>query len=240
MRLLMLPLLLSLCPLPAAAATVLRVALSESSSMPLQQLEHGVVVRGILKDLGEALAQQLQREVVWRALPRKRLERALTIGDADILCYSRPEWLSAQVYWSRPILRNSDIVVTRGDIAKPRSLAQLADRRLGTITGFLYPPVEDTLGAHFARDDSHDELSNIRKLQARRVDYVLTNEIGYLYQRRHNPALIGLNPQYLRYSQYEALCALSRRSTVSLPQLDAAILQLEKSGRLAAILAAYR
>lgn len=229
-----------LLPATGRAAAPLRFALSEGLDMPLLELVRGQPARGIVMDVGAALGQQLGREVQWRVLPRKRLAPALTAGEVDLLCSSNPAWLQADVGWSQPLFANSDIIVVRAGQLPPASLAELAGKPLGTLLGFRYPVIEQTLGAAFRRDDAANPVQNARKLQARRVDYMVSNEISHLYQLRHHAAFTGLNPRFLRISHDDTRCALSRRSPLNLPALDAAIGTLHQRGILAGIMAAYR
>ncbi|QLI82382.1 transporter substrate-binding domain-containing protein [Chitinibacter fontanus] len=213
--------------------------LSSGNSMPMLEVKNDQPQRGILKDVALALASELNRQAQFKVLPRKRLEQELVSGSADLYCYTMPKWLSADVQWSQPLIRNHDVIATRADTRPPKSLGELKGKPLGTVLGYVYPELEQTLGPAFRRDDGFSETQNLRKLLANRHNYLLISEAEWLYLRSNPTMRAQLNPDYLRISSYDNYCALSRKSSISLQSLNSAIAKLKKQNRFTAIQSQY-
>ncbi|WP_174873764.1 substrate-binding periplasmic protein [Vogesella oryzae] len=229
---------LLLCSMPAAAAT-LSIVVDDSTEMPLAELRGGQLLQGWHKDVGELLAARLGREPRFIVLPRKRLPLALTSGNADIVCGYQPAWLPGPLQWSLPVAEHSDVLVTLLRDPRPRKLADVADQPIGTVLGFHYPELEAALGQHFIRDDAPRAEANLDKLLAGRVHHVVINSLYLGYRIKRGLFRQTLHPP-LTVSKAREQCALSPRSTVTLAQLNAAIRQLQASGRLQAAYNRYR
>lgn len=214
--------------------------LSQSNSMPMLELQRDRPTDGILKDMASELAAQLQRDVQFRVLPRKRLQAEIESGAADLYCYTNAGWLKGDMLWSEPLIRNHDVIVTRRDTVQPKAIQALKNQRVGTVLGYQYPELEKLLGPQFIRDDGLSEQQNLKKLLARRYDYLIMSELDFLYLFRQRELNKQLNQTTLRISSYDNACALSRHSTIKLAQLNAAIQRLKKNNRIQAIQLRYR
>lgn len=226
-------------PLAMAAQAPLVFAVSTGNSMPMLELSKNRPQRGILNDVALALSTQLDRQPRFAVLPRKRIEDALLRGNVDIYCYTSPQWLSIDVQWSAPLLHNYDVITTRADTPVPASVAELKNKPLGTVLGYVYPHLEQQLDTAFVRDDGLSQEHAIKKLLARRYDYLIMSELDYLYQRNQAQWGNQLNSRVLRFSRYHNYCALSRKSSLNLAELNTAIAQLKKHNRFAEIQRRY-
>lgn len=184
--------------------------------------------------LGAALARQLGRPVKYIALPRRRLMAALENGEGDILCSYLPEWLPGAVDWTRAFIPTSEVVVSSPQVKRPETVADLRGLRLGTVLGYQYPELEKIIGNDYVRDDAPTSVMSIRKWQAGRVDYLITQRSAINQQVAEG----NLQPGYHALVIYEvkAKCAVSRNSQITLNEVNAAINAMEKSGELATIL----
>lgn len=184
--------------------------------------------------LGAALARQLGRNLQYVELPRTRLVAALENGDGDILCSYRPEWLPGDVDWSRAFIPISEVVVTSPRVKPPASLLELRGKRLGTVLGFRYPELEKIIGTDYIRDDAPSSPLSIRKWLNGRFDYLVTPRTVFMMQVEAGQ----IPPGYHLLTVYDVLtmCAVSRKSQISVDEVNAAINALEKSGELAKIL----
>lgn len=230
--------LLALLAAASAHAEPLVVLVDTSTEMPLAEFRKGELVRGIAKDLAEALAQKMGRKLELSVLPRKRIAMALDSGRGDMLCLYLPEWLPGQYAWTQPFFPQTELLLTALSAPPPQSLDELAGHRVGTVLGYRYPEFERALGAGFVRDDAPTNLINLRKLAAGRVQYAATIKSHYDYQlklgeqiRTHPPLLI---------KQYLTRCALSHKGHVSLAEADAAITQLLHEGVVNKIITTYQ
>lgn len=184
--------------------------------------------------LGSALARQLGRPVRFLSLPRKRMISALESGEGDILCGYVPAWVKGNVYWSRPFIPTSEVLVSSGRVQAPRTLEELKGKRIGTVLGFRYPEVEQRLGADFVRDDAPSSDLTLLKWQAGRYDYFLAARNMIDSQAAKGALAAGYH--LLVVNEYQSMCAVARQATVSIDEVNTAIDAIEKSGELARLL----
>ncbi|WP_295992669.1 ABC transporter substrate-binding protein [Rugamonas sp.] len=207
-------------------------------AMPMARFENGELSGGMLKDLGELIAQRLGRRPVFISRPSRRVSDTLSSGQADAVCYVLPNWLTGSYHWSQPLIANGGIVVARGDAPVLRTIADLADKPVGTITGYRYPEIEAALGSHFARDDAPTMEHNFRKLDIGRMQYALTEPATLSYRMRMDPQA------HLRsdivFNSFKAQCAFSLKSTLPFAQVDRAINGLVGDGSIQTLLDRYR
>jgi ABC-type amino acid transport substrate-binding protein len=216
------------------------VMLVETSAlMPQARIQGDRVVEGLHLDLGQALARRLGRDLVARPVPRKRLAEALQRGEGDLLCDYQSDWLPGAFAWSRPFLPDQALLITAASVPAPATLSALAGQPVGTVRGYVYPEMADTLRAGFMRNDAPDAVTNLQKLALGRVQHALTGRRVLEYQQRIGNFKLALHPP-LVVSEVLAQCALSPSSPVNLTALNAAIQGLISDGELQRLLARYR
>ena len=225
------------CLLPALAvpAAELVVLVDRASDMPMARFAAGGLVAGIHKDLGEALARNLGRQVRFVILPRKRIAQALQLGEADILCGYTPEWLPGDYLWSRTVFTAEEVLVTDTSVAAPRSIEDVRGQPVGTILGYAHPEMEKVLGKGFVRDDAPNMEINLEKLARGRVHHVLIARGVLDYRQRLRPSPLKLYPP-LPVMSFATSCAVSRKGHVTVPEIDAAIAKASRDGTIADIL----
>ncbi|WP_189351615.1 substrate-binding periplasmic protein [Vogesella fluminis] len=225
--------------LASATPGKLLILLDNSTEMPLASLQGSTLLAGIHLEVGRALASEFGKQASFLVLPRKRISDSLQNGDADLLCLYRPEWLPGPFQWSRPFLPNAELLITRRDQPRPGSITSLAGQGIGTIHGFRYPELETGLGKNLIRDDAPNASSNLKKLEAGRTHHAAINQLYLHYQQKLGQLPVALHPP-LVLNNYQTGCALSRRSQISLPQLNHAITHLVNNKTIARILEKYR
>ena len=225
---------------PAFPGTLV-FAVSTGSAMPMTGFRNEVLVDGLLKDFGDALAQELALTPRYLSLPRKRVEAALGAGQADLLCDLRPEWLDRQDWlWTDTVFSNNMIIVSRADTRPLARLADLAGERVGTLLGYRYPEVENRIGTGFERDDAASDDVNTNKLLNGRFRYMFSNSLYYDYQRKVHPAGDRLNPELFTIRPFDTYCALAPGGRVELDKVNHAISALRKRGVMQHIYQRYR
>ncbi|SHH12544.1 ABC transporter substrate-binding protein [Massilia sp. CF038] len=225
--------------LPAAQAGELVVLVDTANDMPMARFERYRLVDGIHRDIGVALAQHMQRSARFMSLPRKRLVRALEDGSADVLCSYVPEWLDGRLHWSQAFIPIAEVLVSARSAPRPRSVDDVAGKPVGTVLGYAHPEMEALLGARFVRADGPTADANLRKLAAGRIEYALTGK-SFLEWRQKNGALkVALHPP-LVVKNYMGQCAVSPKGRVTLAEVDLAITQMVKEGKVGTILAKYQ
>lgn len=223
---------------PGHGAQPLVFVVDETTELPVAKFRNGELVSGLYLDLGQELAHRLGREPQFRLVPRKRVEQILQEGRADLLCDYLPAWLTGRFSWSRPFLPNKDLLITRQDRPQVLRLEDLWLQRVGTVIGFAYPQLVQALGKDFRRDDALTSAGNLRKLAMGRVDHAVVNQRILRYLERTGEFTTPLHPP-LVLNEFTAQCALSPKSTLQLPALDAAIGQMMSDGSLDRILQPY-
>lgn len=231
-------LLLALMATGSAHAGQLVVLVDTSTEMPLADIDDAQLRGGIHRDLAQALARKLNRQLVVQVLPRKRIAQALETGRGDLLCLYLPEWLPGHFQWTQPFFPQAELLVSALAAARPQSLTELAGQPVGTVLGYTYPEFEAALGRRFQRIDVTSNAINLRKLSAGRIQHVATIKTFYDYQLRKGEKLNAHKPLLIK--QYLTRCAVSPKSNVPLAEVDHAISQLVGEGTISKILSDYQ
>jgi ABC-type amino acid transport substrate-binding protein len=231
-------LLLPLCLAAQARAADLVMVAPTDQAMPIVRFQDGHLTGGIIKDLGDAIAQRMGRRPVYLNVDVPGVQPTLGSGRADAMCYVMPFWIDGDYLWSSPLIPDAEMVVARPAAATIRSLKDLRDKQVGTVAGYRYPRVEQVLGKRFARADAENIEKNLQQLASGKVDYTIIGENTLAYLQRIHPG------QAMRvdlvFSTYKAQCALSRKSSVSAEEFNRAIDALLEDGSVSQILARYR
>lgn len=209
-----------------------------NQTMPLAQFQDDKLSGGIIKDLGEAIAQRLGRRAGFISVAGDQVAAALSKGKADGICYVRPFWIDGDFDWTRPLIPDAELVASLPSAPVIRSLLDLRDRPVGTVTGYRYPRVEQVLGLRFQRKDSPTMEENLQKMTQGGVRYTVLGQSTLAYQLKVNKNL-KLRPD-LVFASFSAQCAFSRRSNVAFSEVNNAINALIDDGSVEAILARYR
>jgi len=225
----------------------LRFALDHSVSAPLvladRSTDRPVESAGMLVDLENAIARELGYDAVFLSIPRKRLEEVLQKGSMHVLCHTRTVWLKEpeKLQWSAGFLSTANLLVKQQGGPKLRSLQDLTPGKVGTVLGYVYPELQAQLQSGLLkRDDAENEVNNLARFMANRVDYFISEQLFLDYQVRKKPAINERVGNRLVADKFETRCALSKFSPVSVAQFDAALVSLKKRGEWDAIVAAYR
>lgn len=224
---------------PACAGPELHILVDASTAMPMALIADYKVFEGIHRDLGIAIARELDAAPVFTVMPRKRIARVLEQGIGHLACQFLPEWMAGQLDWSEPFMPNALLLLSSSRVPRPTRLAPLRGIPIGTVLGFEYPDLTRALGNGFVREDAVDLTRNLMKFDAGRLNYALTGELFWRYQqRRHGLALGAQDPLVVK--RYLASCAVSKKSPYSVAQINRAIKDLRDSKELDAIYDKYR
>jgi ABC-type amino acid transport substrate-binding protein len=220
------------------APPVLRVVAPTNQSMPMLKMAEQEPVDGLLKDLGELLAQRLGLKAVFVPLPSKRAGPAVASGAADLLCYVKPEWIEGQVLWTQLFLSGIGVIAASADAPAVTQLQDLQGEPLGTVLGYRYPVIERAFKQPLRRQDVADADTNLRRLAVGRVRYAVTDRAALAYYLKLHPAA-GLR-EVLEVEHYALGCALSPGKAELLQPLNKAIDRLIADGVLETLRARYR
>lgn len=207
-------------------------------AMPIVRFQNGAISGGIVKDVGDLLAQRLGRRAVYLNADSPDVTPALSNGRADAMCYVMPFWIDGDYNWSPPMLPDAEMIAARSDMPHLRSLKELKDKPVGTVVAYRYPRVEQVLGKRFRRVDAANMEKNIQQMVAGKVPYTMISEATLSYQQRIHP---GLKVRAdLVFSAYKAQCAFSQKSAIPFDEVSKAIDTLLKDGSIDQIMARYR
>ena len=223
---------------PAADPAALRIVAPTNQSMPLLRMAGTQPAEGLLKDVGEALAERLGLSPVFIPLPSKRAGPAVASAAADLLCYVKPGWLEDKVLWTHLFLPGTGIVAAHPAASPVATLQELQDEPLGTVLGYRYPVLDQAFMRAIRREDVPDATTNLRRLALGRIRYAITDRAALDYFLRDNPAS-GLR-EAIEVERYQLGCALSPDKAALLAPLNRAIDRLQADGTLEALFNRYR
>jgi ABC-type amino acid transport substrate-binding protein len=233
------PLLLGLACARALAGPGELVMLAPlDQAMPIVRFQGGALSGGIVKDVGDALAQRLGRRPVYLNADSPDVTPALSSGRADGMCYLLPFWVDGDYNWTPPMLPDAEMIAARSDTPHLRSLKDLKDKPVGTVVGYRYPRVELVLGHRFKRVDAANMNQNIQQMVAGKVPYTMISEATLNYLHRVQPGLKVRSE--LVFSSYKAQCAFSLKSSIPFDEVSKAVDALIKDGSIDQIMARYR
>lgn len=216
----------------------LRIVAPTNQSMPMLKMRGPAPVEGLLKDLGETLAQRLGMSATFMALPSKRAGPAVASGAADLLCYVKPAWLDDMVLWTLPFLPGTGIIAAHPAAPAVMTLQELKDEPLGTVLGYHYPILDQAFMKPIRREDVPDATTNLRRLALGRIRYAITDRAALDHFLKDNPAS-GLR-EVFEVERYVLGCALSPQQAALLAPLNRVIERMQSDGTLDALYNRYR
>ncbi len=210
----------------------------QNHTMPVARFEGGELSGGILKDLGELLAAKLGLHARFIAVPSRRVAMMLTQGEADGVCLVQPHWIDGDFHWSAALIPTGGVVLARADAPVIASLEALRGKKVGTVGGYRYRPLEALLGTQFLRDDAPSAQHNLSKLLAGRTQYALT-ELSIAQWHVRNDASHSLRLD-LTYENDMARCAFSMKSAIPYALIKRATDSIVAERGVEKIVARYR
>jgi ABC-type amino acid transport substrate-binding protein len=220
----------------------LRVAVSRSLAPPFVIWRDGQPAAGIDVEIGRALAAQLQTSAEFIALPRLRVEAALTDGEADIACNlsavagSRRDGLPL----GPTLFETQELLVGHTSAAGTDNIEQLPPgATVGTLQGQSYASMDPLFASgKVKRDDAFDEERLLRKLALNRHPYgVGTRQTIAWFTAQDGSD--GLASWRLPLGSNPYRCTMSPRSRHDSRQLSAALERLQTSGRVEQIVGSF-
>lgn len=226
---------------PLTTPRPINYGLNDSNSPPFVYSDNSTkpptISGGVFFDLALAVGKKLNRPFNFVPLPRNRLDETLASGEVELICYNAEEWTKGYAkdyYWSDPIFKQSNYIVSTKamsvEFKKIKSLKDLKGKTIGTALGFVYP----TLIPYFkdgsiTREDVVSGASNVAKLQAHRVSYIILNNLEYHYYKKRLP---DLERAPFEFDPITVKCAVSKKSNLKIADINKAISDLKKSGQL--------
>lgn len=192
---------------------------------------------GLYFDIALEIGKKIKRPLNFRLFPRKRLDSELADGkNIELVCYGTEAWAgeySDKYLWSVPIFKQSDLIVSikkkKGNVTF-HSLDDLLGKRIGTGLGFVYPSLIPYFkNDQIIREDALSGTANLGKLTLGRIPFIIMNNLQYNYYKKNYP---NLQSAPFELDPIDVKCAVSKHSNLKINELNSAILDLKKSGKL--------
>lgn len=229
---------LPLGPARAERRPRLRLVATEFPPYTSASLEEGGIAAQITR---AALARQgWGMDLQFRPWVRALSELQQGAWDGAVGLWHSPE-RERFLSYGRPLGLNNRIgfMARAGSAISVQDLSRLGGLRVGTVRDYVNPPAFERAGLQ--RDEAVDDLSNLRKLLAGRVDLALVDQgvAHHLLQtqlREAAAALVWLEPAVAELPLYAALYRRGPQSPTQLAVLNKGLAELQGSGELARLL----
>ncbi len=227
------------------SAETLLVGYGTHNAAPYTISESGELDSGIIKDIMDAVAEQLvDASVVYIKVPRKRMGQHLLSAKMHIKPIANPDWeLNPEAYdWSVPLFKTHDMLVIPIDRnIELERIEDLAGMRLATILGYRYPELEEMISrGQLEREDTKTLVAGLKMLQLHRVDALINTDILIKYQLRSEPFNRHLKVVDVIFGTDDIRLMVSKQSPYKVEQLNDAIAHLKRSGLIQKILLKYQ
>jgi ABC-type amino acid transport substrate-binding protein len=191
---------------------------------------------GILGELVPLLLAKANIEIEKHNFPPKRTNYALDNGLLDFDFVS-PGWFPNQelgtlFVQSNPIIAIQENIITLEEKANDwQSIDNIKGKEIGTVRGYLYHD-----DAEFIRVDFTSERDLIRALYKNRVGAAISGDLPALYwaKKLNNPITLAAI-----HSKGHLVMRLRKEHAALLPQINAAIAELELNGTTQSIIDKY-
>jgi ABC-type amino acid transport substrate-binding protein len=223
-------LLLALAFAPCArAAEVLRLAVYETMSYPFNIRDAGGHLSGgLLMEMGEQMARELGTRVKVLPFSRMRIEPSVLAGEADLVCYSSPQWSDkpAALQWSIPTLPQIERAVVKAGKSVPDKVPEdFKGLRITLQLGYHYPSIQPLFDAGQARRvDQTKVQAMFRAVDEGVADVLVVSEAEIEGYFKDNPADRKRYAQSAKpFSVVQTQCGLSPKSPWKLEQINKAL-----------------
>ncbi|MES2582296.1 MAG: transporter substrate-binding domain-containing protein [Pseudomonadota bacterium] len=190
---------------------------------------------GLLIELGEAIARQLNMGLVAVPLPRRRAEPGLIQGQIEMLCYFSPTWSEHpdKLAWSSAMLPQVErVVAPKGGRMGNAPNWEFEGKRVALQLGYHYPDLQRLVDRGKAvRVDQSKVALQFRSLEIKMADLLITSEGEIEGYFNDNPnARSEFDVSRTAFSVTPTHCAIGRHSRLSVAEIDKAIARLQSSG----------
>lgn len=225
------------CSLAFAKTEMLYYGIANEMNSPFVEVDTSKgrveITGGILKNLAEALTQELGLKPSMVLLPQQRVGPDLVNGQLGMVCFVHESWfpkdLASQFLWSDELTANINYIATIN--GKPvHKVEDLFGKQVGTIVNYYYKILDPYFDkGKIIKDTGPSTSSNIQKLVHGRIDYLIISNLEFDFYKKRNPKLRSYD---LGLDTVKVKCALSKKSGITLEQLNKAIASLRKNGTL--------
>lgn len=195
---------------------------------------------GILFELSQHIAKQLNETVNVKILARENMDKALLTHQVDSLCYFNPNWINlpSGYLWSDAFISNTEYFVSRPDISTVTEFWELKGLRIGLINGYVYENLKSLIANKVITPIYSDSESNnfISLYRNSEIDGVILKEISLKYLLKNQPKItnsqsIKVHP--LVISKNDVACVLHPSQAHLLESINQAIAAFKRQSQYA-------
>lgn len=208
-------------------------------SAPMLIVKDNEPPSGIMPATLKVIAEHLGRKLSPVLAPKNRIDEYMKTRDIDLNCFTNPTWVPdpKDFYWSDPLFSKREVIF--GAKPMPKTVQGLHGKTLGTVLGYKYPKLDSYFESKkIFREDASDEMANIIKINRKRISYIVVDEMVLKSEIRKHPRL-ELKRESLLNQEYPIHCALSKKSTIKLSQLNKVIEHLKSMNSFETIFKKY-
>ena len=226
-------------------APVLRIAIFENLDYPLSiyDAQHQLI-GGVQKEFADRIARSIGADAIYLPYSRRRIEQVIINGEADLLCYTSPQWSDKPdaMQWSIPSLPQLERVVVLASQPVPEQFARdLPGKRMAVQIGYHYPTLTPLFDSGQAtRVDMTDVPSMFRMLERGGADALISSESeieGFFKRFPEKRTLFKISHQ--TFSLMQTQCALSKKSGWKIDAINHAIHRMQNNGELTRMMRRY-
>ena len=226
------------------SAKELIIVFGEYNAKPYAFIKDTRLTGGIIKDIMDKIGKELNLEIKYLYIPRKRVSSYLLQGKAHIRLISNPKWFKnhEQFHWSKPLFKEKDyFVISTKNTQSITSIDDLKRKRLGTILGYHYTILENNQKLQIIRDDSKTLKSNFIRLNMGRIDSLIdSNILINYYIKEHQSQNKFVLLKEVASSHFIHAMYSKQNLPVSFKKIDAAFIKLKENGTIQNILDKYK
>jgi polar amino acid transport system substrate-binding protein len=233
----------SLVAQAAAPVRELRVSVNEANGPPFVLYDaQSKFVGGLARDIIDHLALQLGQRPVYLNLPRARVDPWLRANKIDAACFLAPDWVvdASKLRWSPALFNIRQVIISPRNAEPAIRPRALFGKRLGTLLNYTYPELAPYFSdGRIVRADAPSLASNIAKLQRRRIDAFLNDDVASLYAVKNGslPADVRIDPLWA--PENPVYCALSPAFDARTPAAKRILQKAVDEGRVEQWISAY-
>lgn len=199
---------------------------------------------GIVKEIGDLVAKELNLQPKYLLIPTKRVEMGLAEGSVHVACMSNPQWFeSGDIFdWSVALFGATDnFIVNAGKENSIKDWDDLDGKRIGVYVNYVYHPA---IMAKFAEKKavpinvsgfqaalnllSHDRLDAVIDFGIIARSYLKSNNLFDKYTFAQKAA-----------DEFELFCAISKKSPHDIAGIKSVIKKIVDRGDIDKVLENY-
>ena len=196
------------------------------------------------KDFGDHLAAKLRRKPAYIILPRKRKDEFLEKGNIGLNCFYNRQWTQQpkKFHWTKAWLKSQNRFFTAPNYREQiKDLSDLNGKTIGTQLGYRYSDnLEAKLRSSAKRYDVKGLPQLLKMMNVRNEPQIRIGDLASLsYLKSRFPQQNPFKIAPLIASKYHLHCAVSKKSSIKITDVEKALTEIKHSKFLQQMLEKY-